>query len=536
VVLCGVLRKQFSREDETSWRRVASFRTSAQTSAKVGSRDVYIGLHEIRLSETLRVLCRKYPESFCFDTTWDVAKRYILKAVAMGLEREMTDSSRAASLDFLMVDVESDPLLRLPEVNTAETPLTAAEAAGGEDGDLFSEASVSVDEASSDGKSHLVEVVDENGLARIVNLRVEPHEEDQVVAMNMLAHRAAASLGKPLARESRDRVTAMTPDGIPMPRPPIAYAVRDVHGDREALEAQLCGIGPWRYELAGCFQRLNDLSDERLDASANFGAMQEFLRIAEWGLHHTSIAASFESKVCAKNGGLSRNFWRIDADRFMARQINSRLPVCYTTHNDETARAHKSASIADFSENFWAIQNPASAISLMENSSWTIQLESPQATAFANLERGAPSVSNDLSSLCRDYSHTCAALIGEAAAGRLERAVDRLPAVRFVLDELSRLASKEGLLGDPLNEFDDNPDDGDGLSYEGSGGTGSSGDMYEEDELMTAGVAEGRSPPSIEEIVGTTHGTHTQQQTKASAAWAVAMYMEQRTPSEGAAI
>jgi hypothetical protein len=317
-----------------------------------------------------------------------------------------------------------------------------------------------------------------------------------------------------------------------MPRPPIAYVTNTVAGDMDTLKRRLGSLGPWRYELAGNFQVLNDLPDERLKRGANFGPMGEFLRMLEKTLHYRSVSVAFEARIAARTGKLSKRFWWINADQFMARQLNSRLPVSYNLRGRDTTAGAAPAEVLNAADNLWAVRTPNKPFSLLEDSGWTISLETPQASREADTERGGPSASGDLAFLCREYSGTCAALIASATEGKLPRRINNLPVVRFVLGELAKLASTtEGLLVDPLNEFDDALDDE--ISHSGSAGAnaasgGTPSSANDDNDVVEEGLAYGTA---IEDLLGAVQGQNIQAESgaKMPATWAVAMYMEERT-------
>jgi len=249
-------------------------------------------------------------------------------------------------------------------------------------------------------------------------------------------------------------------------------------------------------------------------------------------LHFRSASVAFEARIRERNSKLSKRFWWLNADQFMARQLNSRLPVSYTVKGRDTRTSAAPAEVINASDNLWALRMPGSSISLLEDSGWTVSLETPQSAKDAELERGGgPSASGDLSFLCREYAKTCKDLLAAATEGKLERRINDLPVVRFVLGELAKLAStKEALLVDPLNEFDDAL--ADELSHSGSTGR-PAGDDSVQAEVLESGACCGLS---LEDLMGEVSNENLRKETcaKTPATWALAMYMGERC-SDGSA-
>lgn len=518
--LTGMIRKRAAGPGELRHVEVPSFRASA---AKVPTmrQGIYMGLEEFYTCAAVREMCRRYSESFCFDTTWDVAKNYILRAISIAINRERAEMEEKRREQLRKLD--EDAKMAEAEGSNMLTADVSREA------DLLGSVMGDIDDSQHSG-AH-IEVAEEDGTNKILSFDEGVYgDNDRVMAMNQLAHKAAASLGKALPPEPTGRIAAVDSRGVPMPRPPVAYITGTVAGDMETLKRRLNSLGQWRYELASQFQVLNDLDEDRLKKNANFGPMAEFLRMLEKTLHYRSVSLAVESKVSARRCKLSKNFWWINADQFMARQLNSRLPVSYNILGRAGHSGAAPTELLNNSENIWAVRT-GSPFSLLEDSGWTVSLDTPQGVRDAEVERGVPSASGDLAFLCREYSGTCSALISAASEGRLTRHINGLPVVRLVLGELAKLAStKEGLLVDPLNEFDDSIDDdiSHGGSAAGHAATTSSGTPDSADlEVMDCGLARGTT---IEDLMGDVNGINFQAESgaKVPATWAVAMYMGER--------
>jgi len=105
----------------------------------------------------------------------------------------------------------------------------------------------------------------------------------------------------------------------------------------------------------------------------------------------------------------------------------------------EYEHAVTGGELADVVDHFWTANNP---FSFIDNSGWTMRIVSQEKEAEGEVERGGPSMTDDLAMVLDEYSHTLHNLV--TASVRLpERPIEKLPTAKFLKQHLE--AAKKAL-------------------------------------------------------------------------------------------
>lgn len=457
--LAAIGRQQSTEERNMSYTELP---IKAMKRDKATEYDVYRGLSTIRSCGPLKDLCVGYTDAFCYDLEWDLPKGIVsrgLEAAVQAYERKYTDLKR--------------------KLKAVAKPSTAGPVPS------------SADEAQAD-ENH----------RRIISFvsKISP----RALVRGMYCGRGSDGYTREMRDVVHGVITGCGYDPNPEPaqrlryrkhiqRLPIAYAPGSCQGVTEVMES-LTHLGKWRYEACAEFRISAAAALKGLGTvvapeyqACSFEPMSRLLRALEWMLYHRCKTQE-DRELASRRTDDELNsplFWYIDADRYVWYQLNSRLPVDFTPINDEdieeAIQGEKSGGegesssedegdslmedasldespeasaspeepslqageLADVADHFWTVKSP---LSFLDNSGWTLRISSQERDAEADVERGGPPISGELSQILGEYSQTIANLI-VTAQNFPEDPMEGLPTVRFIKGRVE--AAKKTFSGKP---------------------------------------------------------------------------------------